>query len=488
MGVGGAAAKAVQYTSGGRTHTYRGPADATQSTRCDTALSACSVCGLTPAERQMWHGKLMGPVVNLVKVNVGGGILAIPLTFRLCGAVPATAMLIFFAAMSHYSSTLLARVAEMTSTRTLEAAAQRLLGPRGGLVLQISMLLKCFGSLVAYLIVMGNVFPDLLCNHLFQQEATAIDSTRRSLGPHDGTSLAEKVAAKGAGAAPPSLEGDCLIFGLDARTMALLAIVGSVLMPLSLLRTVNSLRFGSALCLIMVGCLILLMIENAITHPFQVAQLVLADGTAGGDADTSGWFHGLAVDDQVEAVLRSLGILVFAFTSQHLVFPIYAELETPDGQRGGSSVFSLVSRLTYIAVCTTYWLMGASGFVSFGPVVRADVLQNLGSEPGGGSAAITLLKIGFVRPDPAFAPFVVGLRAQELTATGSDVWAQVSTLVFSYQFNIFAARPSLDALLFEPSASGGGDDGTKFVLEGWALVLFSAVLALVVPDLVRTTH
>jgi len=66
------------------------------------------------------------------------------------------------------------------------------------------------------------------------------------------------------------------------------------------------------------------------------------------------------------------------------------------------------------------------------------------------------------------------------------MFAQVSTLVFSYQFNIFAARPSLDALLFEPSASGGGDDGAKFVLEGWALVLFSAVLALVVPDLVRT--
>ena len=66
------------------------------------------------------------------------------------------------------------------------------------------------------------------------------------------------------------------------------------------------------------------------------------------------------------------------------------------------------------------------------------------------------------------------------------MFGQVSTLVFSYQFNIFAARPSLDALLFEPSASGGGDDGAKFVLEGWALVLFSAVLALVVPDLVRT--
>ena len=27
----------------------------------------------------------MGPVLNLTKVNVGGGILAVPLTFVLCG-------------------------------------------------------------------------------------------------------------------------------------------------------------------------------------------------------------------------------------------------------------------------------------------------------------------------------------------------------------------------------------------------------------------
>ena len=47
----------------------------------------------------------------------------------------------------------------------------------------------------------------------------------------------------------------------------------------------------------------------------------------------------------------------------------------------------------------------------FGPVVRADVLQNLGSEPGGGSATITLLKIGFVRPDPPNIP-------EELTQEG----------------------------------------------------------------------
>jgi hypothetical protein len=103
--------------------------------------------------------------------------------------------------------------------------------------------------------------------------------------------------------------------------------------------------------------------------------------------------------------------------------------------------------------------MGYSGFASFGIAVRADVLQNLGAEEGGGSAVITLLKIGFV-----------------------------STLVFSYQFNIFAARPALDALLFE--ARGKDDEYPSYVfnLEGWGMVLVSAVLALVVPDLVSTVQ
>jgi hypothetical protein len=82
MGTGSGAGKAsgVRYTAGGREHTY-GVAEG--SDPCQSALSWCSVCGLSPTERQQWHGKLLGPIINLVKVNVGGGILAIPLTFRL---------------------------------------------------------------------------------------------------------------------------------------------------------------------------------------------------------------------------------------------------------------------------------------------------------------------------------------------------------------------------------------------------------------------
>jgi amino acid permease len=435
---------AVRYTAGGHERVYTGPSGG-GGDACDCVLSWCSACGLTPTERQLWHPGLMGPIINLVKVNVGGGILAIPLTFRLCGAIPATLMLLFFAALSHYSSVLLARVAEMTSTKTLEGAAQRLLGPQGGLLLQISMLLKCFGSLVAYLIVMGNVFPQLVCNHLYADAQSEPGSSTRILASKTLKVPLEPVDPKPA----VVLVDDCVVGGVDARTATILMIVAAILMPLSLLRSVNALRFGSALCLVMVFSLIVIMVMQAVTHPSTWdSQLV-------GQSSWAGWTSGLGADDPVEGFLRSLGILVFAFTAQHLVFPINAELTTRDGSKGGSIMFSLISRVTYVTVCIAYWLMGFSGFASFGVAVRADVLQNLGADEGGGSALITLLKIGFV-----------------------------STLVFSYQFNIFAARPALDALLFEARGKDEEYPSHIFIIEGWALVLFSAVLALVVPDLV----
>jgi sodium-coupled neutral amino acid transporter 10 len=437
----------IRYTSGGREHVYGGPSGS-GTDLCSCVLSWCSVCGLTPTERQLWYPGLMGPIINLVKVNVGGGILAIPLTFRLCGAIPATLMLVFFASLSHYSSVLLARVAEMTATKTLEGAALRLLGPRGALALQISMLLKCFGSLVAYLIVMGNVFPQLICNHLYAGAQSDPDSGARMLA-----SKTLKVPLQAVDAKPVAVD-DCIIGGVDARTATILMIMAAVLMPLSLLRSVNALRFGSALCLVMVFSLILIMIFQAVLHPHPWDHG--PDGGLVEESSWAGWMSGLGPDDPVEGFLRSLGILVFAFTAQHLVFPINAELTTRDGQKGGGSmVFSLVSRVTYVTVCIAYWLMGYSGFTSFGITVRADVLQNLGAEEGGGGALITLLKVGFV-----------------------------STLVFSYQFNIFAARPALDALLFEARGKDDPYPDHIFNLEGWGLVLFSAVLALVVPDLV----
>ena len=61
--------------------------------------------------------------------------------------------------------------------------------------------------------------------------------------------------------------------------------------------------------------------------------------------------------------------------------------------------------------------------------MHADVLQNLGGDNP--STYVNALKIGFT-----------------------------STLVFSYQFNIFAARPSLDALLFSGSEQEGGPCAT----------------------------
>jgi amino acid permease len=354
----------LRYVQGGRAYDYEGPSGGSMGRLCELALSTCRVCGLSRPERQLWNKVLVGPIVNLVKVNVGGGILAIPLTFKLCGAVPASLMLVFFGSLSHCSSVILACVGEMTGSTTLEGASQVLLGYWGARVLQVSMLLKCFGSLVAYLIVMGNVIPPLLCEYALLPAEKGSESSQ---------SLGFSACTVGA---PWGGGGD-----VEVRTLTLLAIGAGILAPLSLLRSVNSLRFGSALCLVMVALVIIQIILTAFAVASDAralaAELALkAAKTAGqgglagvessAPADSQwgeGWFHGVQGEGHTEALLRSLGILVFAFTCQHLVFPVYSEL------RGASTaLFSLVSRLTFVTVALIYWTMGVAGFASFGAV------------------------------------------------------------------------------------------------------------------------
>lgn len=455
-----AAAASVRYRSGGRDYTYAGPGTPAfhGPCWCEWLLSSCRVCGLDHSQRQLWRASILGPTINLVKVNVGGGILAIPLTFKLCGAGPATVMLCFFGGLSHYSSVLLGCVGEMTGCATLESASNRLLGPLLGRVLQLTMLLKCFGSLVAYLIVMGNVFPPLLCGHLMVPAASSWDfdggaANASALGAVAALDVAAAAAAAGV---RESSRGGCTLGyfgGLEMRTALLCAIATFVLAPLSMLRSVNSLRFGSALCLVLVALLILELLSTASSTASSATE------DDGGLSRYSAWIHGgVQQDDYMEAVLRSLGILTFAFTCQHLVFPVYSEL---DG--ASTALFSLVSRLTFVSVALIYWAMGAAGSLSFGAHTHADVLQNMGGDAP--STYINLLKVGFT-----------------------------STLVFSYQFNIFAARPSLDALLFTSRTEGAASlslcpassspsSFRRFVLEGWACVLASTLTAIFVPSL-----
>jgi len=372
---------------------------------------------------------ILGPVINLVKVNVGAGILSMPLCFLLVGYRTALLALFVFGAIGAISVQMMATVASRTGARSLEEATERLLGYGAGRILQFTMLLKCLGSMVAYLDVLGEVFPPLLAGWMrlpVARFAAADGSNYEAFGV-------------------PLMHGVEASPMLELRTLVIGGIAGFVLAPLSLLRSVNALSPGAALCLVLAVTLVLLVAAQSLQAMWQ--GTAAAHLAAGGRRPEHG---------SVQEGIRSVAIIVFAFACQHMIFPIHVELvKDSASQAEAAEKFGRLRKWTFCVVTLMYATMGYCGLAAFGTAAHPDVMENL---PRHGRLG------GFVRT---------------VTALFS------ATLVFSFQFNVFAGRPSFDALLFaqRKDHSNPAIPLRAFVLEGLVLITMSAMTAIALPDI-----
>lgn len=350
----------------------------------------------------MWScDGILRPVINLVKVNIGAGILSMPLCFALLGPRAGIALLAFFGWIGWITVGLMSKVAVRTGARSLEEATEGLLGPRWARVLQLTMLLKCVGSMVAYLDVLGEVMTPLL----------------------PGWALRLPIYSR-----------DPLSF----RTVTIVIIGTGVLCPLSLMRSVNSLAPGAAACLVLAVTLVMLVAVEALELTPEDSAAHLASGGA---------------DAPVGSVLLSGGMMTYAFACQHMIFPIHCELSNEaEIAEVAADRFERLRRWTFLLVTVMYMLMGYCGLAAVGAGVDPDVMESL--------------------PSTAFTQLVSGLFS--------------ATLVFSYQFNVFAARPSSDALLYAKSRSDHSNPAIPdrpFAMQGWFLVGLTCFIAIIFPDI-----
>lgn len=350
----------------------------------------------------MWSCEgILRPTVNLVKVNVGAGILSMPLCFGLLGPRAAVALLALFGTIGWVTVGLMSKVASRTGARSLEEATSVLMGPGWARVLQLTMLLKCVGSMVAYLDVLGAVMTPLL--------------------PRWATRL-------------PIYSRDPLSF----RTITIVIIGTGVLCPLSLMRSVNSLAPGAFACLVLAVTLVMLVAGEALELPPAELAAHLASGRAEAAAGS---------------VLLSGGMITYAFACHSMVFPIHCELSAEAGSPAlAADRFDRLRRWTFVLVTAIYMLMGYCGLAAVGADVDADVMESL--------------------PQTGFTQLVSGLFS--------------ATLVFSYQFNVFAARPSSDALLFGGRRSDHSNPAIPdrpFAVQGWCLVGLTGLIAIAFPDI-----
>jgi amino acid permease len=204
-------------------------------------------------------------VINLANTTLGSGMLALPAAIASVGVFLGSFLLCLAAVGSGLGLYLLSRCAAYTSPYSKDAsffACARATYPKAALYINAAIAVKCFGVGVSYLIIVGDLIPEILAGLGYQVQ------------------------------------------GLLADRRLWITVSMAVVVPLSFLRTLNALRYTSVAALSAVVYLVMLVVwsflDTSRPKPSDVEWGIVNGG---------------------KGVFYNLPIFVFAFTCHQNVCP-----------------------------------------------------------------------------------------------------------------------------------------------------------------------
>lgn len=247
---------------------------------------------------------ILGPIANLCSATLGAGVLSIPYCLYQSGLIVGVILLILSACSTILSIDWIVEAARKHSAATYEELIGKALGNRARRMAEVSILLFCEGVCVAYLIAVGDILS--------------------------------------------------MLVGDQYRKLAIILVWSLTMLPLSLLRTMESLQWASSIGIISIGLLVVAALQHAIQNHGQ-REMQLSSILWPADGLTS--------------VLRALPMIIFAFSCQVNVCAIYTELPT-------KSSMKWVTRGA-VAICSFLYLSIASiCLLDFGAAVEGNILLN----------------------------------------------------------------------------------------------------------------
>ncbi|KAI3987215.1 hypothetical protein MKX01_031699 [Papaver californicum] len=280
-----------------------------------------------------------GAVFNVSTSIIGAGIMSIPATLKVLGVIPAVLLILFIAVLSDVSVDFLLRFTSSGKSTSYAGVMGESFGRVGSVGLQICIMVTTLGTLIIYLIIIG----DVLCGTT--------------------TTVSEGVTVEHLGI----LQEWFGTHWWNSRTFALLFMVIFIIAPLVLLKRVESLRFSSAVSILLAVVFVVISTVMAISAlwagktktPKLVPDLV----------NTSSYFK----------LFTAVPVIVTAFTFHFNVHPIGNELNK------SSDMVSAV-RISLVLCAAIYITVGFFGYLLFGDTVLPDILanfdQNFGSKAG----------------------------------------------------------------------------------------------------------
>ncbi|KAL7154901.1 hypothetical protein ABFS83_03G035100 [Erythranthe nasuta] len=271
-----------------------------------------------------------GAVFNLSTTIVGAGIMALPATLKQLGVIPGLITILLAGMLTEKSIEMILRFSRAAKTSSYSGLAGDAFSGAGRNLLQICIVINNVGMLVVYMIIIGDVLSETW-----------------SQGVHH-TGVMEEW------------------FGLHwwtTRSSILLLTTIFVFAPLISFKRVDSLRYTSALSVVLAvvfvviigGIAIVKMISGSIGMPQLMPNLV---------DQASFW-----------KLFTTVPILVTAYICHHNIHPIENELEDPSKMK--SIVRTSITLCTSVYIATSFF-----GFLLFGNKTMDDVLANFDGDLG----------------------------------------------------------------------------------------------------------
>ncbi|KAH3666686.1 hypothetical protein WICMUC_005503 [Wickerhamomyces mucosus] len=254
--------------------------------------------------------------INLLNTIIGAGMLAMPYAIKSDGIVLGIFVIIFSAFSSAFGLYLQGKCSKyVTNGDASFFALAQLTYPQLSVLFDLAIAVKCFGVGISYLVVIGDLMPKIV----------------ESLANEDYL-----------------IQHEILL----ERNFWITLFMGLVVVPLSFLKKLDSLKYASMVALSSVGYLVVLVFvhfwKNDIVDKGPVRIIEPYTATS---------------------ALASFPIFVFAYTCHQNMFSLANELE----DKSNENINRVISRSIGVAMLL-YILVGITGYLSFGDNVEPNVI------------------------------------------------------------------------------------------------------------------
>ncbi|KAB5528964.1 amino acid transporter [Coniochaeta sp. 2T2.1] len=260
------------------------------------------------------HASGLSSNINLLNTIVGAGTLAMPAALSHFGIMLGSMLIVWCGVTSAFGLYLQARSARYLDRGTSSFfALSQLTYPNAAVVFDAAIAIKCFGVGVSYLIIIGQLMPGVV---------RGFDS-----------------------------RADDLPFLVDRQFWVTAFML--VIIPLSFLRRLDSLKYTSIVALVSIGYLIVLVVYH----------FAADDKSDRGDLRIITWEGPIGA-------LKNLPVVIFAYTCHQNMFSILNEIK----DYSPASIVGVISA-SIGSAASIYVLVAITGYLTFGNDVNGNIIS-----------------------------------------------------------------------------------------------------------------